>query len=126
MWPAQIAWPIVILYDRTCAIFFGRRLLGYLETNFQTEFRKDLENLFPGCIVCKLDSGYRQGVPDLVMFWGDAWATFEVKLSKDAKRQPNQPYFVYLMNMMSFSAFVYPENKKEILDAVQQALELRG
>lgn len=94
------------------------------ESVFQTEFRKDLEALFPGCLVCKLDSSYRQGVPDLVMFWKDRWATFEVKRSYRYTAQPNQIHFVNLMDSMSFSAFVYPENKEEVLDAILTAFRV--
>lgn len=93
---------------------------------FQTKFREDLEYIFPGCIVCKLDSSYRQGVPDLVMFWGMCWATFEVKAHAASKFQPNQTYFVDKMNSMSFSAFVHPGNVEEVLDALQRTFENQG
>lgn len=93
------------------------------EGAFQTEFRKILESTFPGCIVCKLDTSYRQGVPDLVMFWWERWAAFEVKVSATARRQPNQEFFVGKLNEMSFSAFVHPGNVEEVLDAVQRSFE---
>ena len=93
---------------------------------FQTKFREDLEYLYPGCIVCKLDSSYRQGVPDLVMFWNDCWATFEVKASATARIQPNQEHFVHKMNDMSFSAFVHPGNVAEVLNDLQRAFEDKG
>lgn len=94
------------------------------EGAFQTEFSKDLKLLLPGAIVCKLDSSYLQGVPDLIVLWYEKWAAFEVKKSSNEKVQPNQEYYVGLFDSWSFSAFVYPENKEEVLDALQQAFGL--
>ncbi len=94
----------------------------HLESKFQSELIKDLRDLFPGCVVLKNDSGYLQGVPDLLILHRDRWATLEVKRAEDSDRQPNQEYYVDLMNDMSFSAFVYPENKEEVLHALQRAL----
>lgn len=91
------------------------------ETRYQSNVIKKLKDLFPGCIILKNDPSYLQGIPDLVVFYGDKWATLEVKTSKDAPTQPNQPYYVELMNEMSFSAFIYPENEEEVLYALQQA-----
>ena len=77
--------------------------------------------MFPGCIVIKNDSSYIQGIPDITIFYGKRWATLECKKSKDAPSRPNQPYYVKKMNDMSFSAFIYPENKEEVLNELQQA-----
>ena len=94
------------------------------EGTFQTEFRKDLERVFPGCIVCKLDSSYQQGIPDLLMLWGKFWAIFEIKKSAHETPRPNQPYYVELLNDWSFAAFVFPENKEEVLDALQETFRV--
>lgn len=97
-----------------------------LESKFQSDLKDDLKRLFPGCIVTKLDSSYIQGIPDLLVLYEDKWATLECKKSANARRQPNQPYYVDKMNEMSFSAFIYPENKEEVLRELQQAFEPRG
>jgi hypothetical protein len=90
-----------------------------LESGFQDKFIKDLEKLFPGCMTFKMDQ--RQGIPDLLMLFGDKWASFECKQHLKAKRQPNQEYYVGIMNNMSFSRFVCPENKEEVLRELQSA-----
>ena len=57
--------------------------------------------MFPGAIVLKNDPNYIQGIPDLTVFYQDKWATLEVKKSENASHQPNQDYYVGLMNEMS-------------------------
>lgn len=91
------------------------------ENQFQAELIRDLKARFPGCIVLKNDSSYMQGVPDLTVFYGDRWATLEVKRDRTARHQPNQDYYVETMNAMSFSAFIFPENKEEVLDALERS-----
>lgn len=91
-----------------------------LESKFQADLKKELQTLFPGCIVTKLDSSYIQGIPDLLILYKDKWAVLECKRSANAKKQPNQPYYVEKMNEMSFSRFIYPENKEEVLRELQQ------
>jgi hypothetical protein len=81
--------------------------------------------IFPGCIVTKLDSGHIQGIPDLLILWNERWACLECKRSKNASHRPNQDYYVNKMNDMSFSAFIYPENKEEVLHELQQAFRVR-
>lgn len=95
--------------------------MGKLESEFQSGLIKDLERLFPGCIVTKLDTSYIQGIPDLLVLYRNRWATLECKRNANANKQPNQPYYVEEMNKMSFSRFIYPENKEEVLRELQQA-----
>lgn len=92
-----------------------------LESNFQTQLIKELKAKFPNCIVVKNDANYIQGIPDLTVFYKNKWATLECKKSKNAKKQPNQEYYVRLMNEMSFSKFICPENKEEVLYELQQS-----
>lgn len=93
------------------------------EKDFQASLIKDIKNRFPGCIVLKNDSGYMQGVPDLLVLYKDKWATLEVKKSAKATHQPNQDYYVETMNDMSFSAFIFPENKEDVLHDLEQSFE---
>lgn len=94
-----------------------------LESGFQDGLREDLYELFPGCLVMKMDSSYIQGIPDLLILYQDKWAALECKKSANARRQPNQTYYVNKMNNMSFAAFIYPENKEEVLYELQRAFE---
>ncbi len=94
-----------------------------LERNFQSRLITELKDRFDGCIVTKLDSGHIQGIPDLLILWKDRWATLECKKSQTASRQPNQDYYVGVMNDMSFSRFIDPTNKEEVLNELQQSFE---
>ncbi len=62
------------------------------EGTYQRKLIEKLEILFPGCIVLKNDPTYIQGFPDLTIFFGDRWATLEVKASAVSPQQPNQEY----------------------------------
>ena len=86
------------------------------ESKFQSDLIKELKGKFPGCIVMKNDPNYIQGIPDLIILHGDRWASLECKKSSSAHHQPNQDYYVEKMNAMSFSAFIFPENKEVVLD----------
>lgn len=90
-----------------------------LEREFQADLIKELKLIFPGCIVMKNDSSYIQGVPDLLILYNDKWATLENKKSAKAHKQPNQEYYVGLMNQMSFSRFIFPENKDVVLNELE-------
>lgn len=96
--------------------------MGKLERDFQAGLIKEIKNMFVGCIVLKTDPTYIQGLPDLLILFKDKWASLEVKRSRNASKRPNQEYYVNLMNNMSFSKFICPENKEEILNELQQAL----
>lgn len=89
-----------------------------LESGFQDRLIDKLKDLFPGCMVFKMDQ--IQGIPDLLILYKDKWASLECKRTARAKKQPNQEYYVGKMNEMSFSRFVSPENKEEVLDELQQ------
>lgn len=93
-----------------------------LESQFQSKLIKDIKKLFPDSIVMKNDSSYIQGIPDILVLNNDKWAALEVKKSIKAKHQPNQDYYVDKMNRMSYSAFVFPENREEILDELRHHL----
>ena len=85
-----------------------------LESGFQDSLIKQIKKILPGSMVFKMDQ--IQGLPDLLILYKDKWASLECKRTATAKRQPNQEYYVNLMNEMSFSRFISPENREGILD----------
>lgn len=92
-----------------------------LESGFQDRLKSDIEKRFPDSMVFKMNQ--RQGIPDLLILYKDKWASLECKRSTNSKKQPNQEYYVNKMDEMSFSRFVHPENKEEVLDELQRAFE---
>lgn len=96
--------------------------MSKLESVFQAELIKELKALLPGCVILKNDANLVQGIPDLLVLYRNRWAMLEVKASATASHQPNQDYYVDLLNEMSYSAFIFPENKEEILREVYSAL----
>lgn len=91
------------------------------ENKFKTKLISELETMFPGCMVIHLDATEIQGIPDLLVLYKDKWAALEGKTTKKANVQPNQPYYVNKMDSMSFSRFIYPENKEEVLHELQRS-----
>ena len=89
--------------------------MAKLERDFQAKLIKELEDMFYGCLVMKLDSSYIQGIPDLLVLYNNKWAVLECKKSANSHRQPNQEYYIDLMDRMSFARFIFPANKEEVL-----------
>lgn len=92
------------------------------ERDFQARLIKKIERRLPGCFILKNDSGYLQGVLDLLVLYEKSWGMLEVKKDERAPFQPNQEYYVELFNGMSFAAVIYPSNEEEVLIALQHAL----
>lgn len=96
-----------------------------LESGFQDRLITELQKRFPGCVVLKNDPNYIQGFPDLTILYKNRWAVLESKKSRNAEHQPNQDYYVDILDNMSFSRFIFPENKEEVLDDLQQTFKSR-
>ena len=96
-----------------------------LESAYQAKLIKRLEFMFPGCLILKNDSSYRQGVPDIVILFNRRWAMLEVKRSARERKQPNQQHYVDMLDEMSFASFIYPENEEEVIRDLQHALQAR-
>lgn len=99
------------------------------ENEFQGRLIRKLRTMFPGAIVLKNDSGYQQGIPDLTILWRDKWALLEVKPKKPTSPddfEPNQEWFLAHADEMCFGACIYPENEKDVLRDLQQALQPSG
>lgn len=93
-----------------------------LESEFQAIVIKELkEDILPGCEVLKNDAGYRPGVPDLIILFGERWGMLEVKQTIFASYRPNQEWYLDHYDKMSFATMICPENKEEVYRAIQQA-----
>ena len=90
------------------------------ESIFQNKLIKEIKQLFStnNVYISKLDSGYTQGIPDLLILIDDFWGMLELKKSATAAHRPNQNYYVNLFGNMSFARFIFPENKDEVLKAL--------
>lgn len=93
--------------------------MAKLESKFQKDLMDQIREEYPGCVVMKNDSSYIQGFPDWTVLYKGKWAVLECKREEKAKKQPNQDYYVDQLNGMSFSRFVYPENKDEVLEELR-------
>lgn len=96
------------------------------ECDFQRSLIAELKQRFENCMVIKLDANYIQGIPDLLILFGKNWATLECKQSRMATHRANQDYYVNRMNEMSFSRIIFPENKEEVLNELEQAFKCGG
>lgn len=93
------------------------------ENRFQSQLIKEIKQSLPGCFVLKNDgSNIPQGFPDLLVLHRGKWGTLECKREEKASRQPNQDYYVEKLDEMSFSRFISPENKNEVLNELYQTL----
>lgn len=94
------------------------------EGTFKTKLIGEIEKEFPDCIVTKLEADFKAGIPDILIVNGKQWVTLEAKKSKaDVTKQRRnkdaQDYYVARMNKMSYSSYVYPENKEEVLNELK-------
>lgn len=97
--------------------------MGKLERQFQSKLIKDLEDRYQGCVILKNDSNYIQGFPDLTILYRDKWAALECKKERGSSHQPNQDRYVEKLNTMSYSAFIFPENREEVLKELDKVFE---
>ena len=95
------------------------------ESKFQSTLIKEIRGKLGDCIILKDDgSNVPQGFPDLLILYQQKWAALECKREEDASKQPNQDYWVDKLNGMSFSRFISPENKKEVLNELYSTFGL--
>lgn len=95
------------------------------ESKFQADLIDELEKIFPGCIVLKNDANYIQGFPDLTILYERNWAVLECKKSLREPYQPNQAYYIELLDDMSIAFMICPENREAVLYELQQAFQSR-
>jgi hypothetical protein len=91
-----------------------------LEKEFESNFIGRLEEKFPGCVIIKGNSTFRQGVPDRLLLHEGHWAFLEFKREENSDRQENQDYYIEKFNDMSYAAFVDPNNADEVIREIQE------
>lgn len=96
------------------------------ETKYQLELIKRIRKLLPGCVILKNDPRFMQGIPDILILYQNRWAMLEVKLSDIAGIQPNQEYYVAVLDEMSFASFINPETEQAVLHDLQQSFGVVG
>jgi len=97
-----------------------------LESVYQARLIKRIMDEFPGAVVLKTDPSYIQGFSDLLILNDAFWAALEVKPDESSRHQPNQDYWVDLLNSMSYANFIYPQNEERVLDELQQTFRTGG
>lgn len=97
--------------------------MGVRENKYQAGLIKRIKTRFPHCMILKNDSGYLQGVPDLIILCDERWAMLEAKASAKASHQPNQDYYVEKLDYMGFARFIYPENEAEVIRDLEDYFE---
>jgi len=93
------------------------------ESVFQSDLISDLEEMFPHCIILKNDTSYYQGFPDLTILYYNKWAALECKRSLKEPYQPNQEYYLEILDELSFASMICPENKEAVLYELQRAFQ---
>lgn len=98
-----------------------------LESKFQKLVIDELHEIFgdlhDGFLVLKNDSGYLQGIPDLLVLYKDKWAMLEVKprTPKSADDyEPNQEFYISTLDGMCFASMICPENKEMVYNDLQR------
>jgi Holliday junction resolvase len=95
------------------------------ENVYQARVIRRLKREFPNAIVIKNDPNYIQGIPDLIVLNGSRWVAIEVKRSENEPFQPNQMYYLELMDSMSAAFVIFPENEERVFNDLQLALSDR-
>ena len=92
------------------------------EVVYQRKLIKKLQVMFPECFIMRNPPSENQGIPDILILYGNRWAMLEVKMSNTAHEQPNQYYYIDMFNQMSFAAFIHPQNEAQVLHDLQSTL----
>lgn len=101
------------IYKRKGDLYFMRET-G--RNGFKKRLKDRLVSTFPRCMIFDLNPNDNQGIPDLLILFRDRWASLEAKGYFNSPHRPNQDYYVDLMNNMSFSSFIFPENEEQVIE----------
>jgi len=107
--------------ERRSRISILERIDYLREAQYQARIIQKLRDLFPGCFILKNDAIYTPGVPDIIILYNDHWAMLEIKYGNVRQMQPNQEYYVNMLNSMSYASFINPDNEEEVFYDLQIA-----
>lgn len=97
------------------------------EKDFQKDLVKEIKNRFRDSFVLRIDPskvpGTPTGFPDILVLWNNHWFALECKRSEGSSKRPLQEHYISKLNDLSFAAFIFPENKEEVLNAIQQTFK---
>lgn len=94
--------------------------MGKNENAIQADLIDELEKRYEGCVVLKNDASYKQGIPDLSVFYKNRYAILETKKNEKARFRPNQEMYLDLFNEWSFARRIEPSNKEEVLHELDE------
>jgi hypothetical protein len=89
-----------------------------VERDFQPTVIKLIEERVPGCVIVKNDPNYRQGFPDLSIYYEDKYAILETKKDEDARYRPNQKTYLEEFARKTYARRIEPENAEEVIDGL--------
>lgn len=91
------------------------------ESDFKTNFYKEIKTKFPGTEVLPNDPNLIQGFPDATVYLPNGkYMLLEGKRHTNAARQRNQDYYVNESPLSPNAMYAYPENKKEVLAEIER------
>ncbi|MDX9917280.1 MAG: hypothetical protein RBT15_04615 [Gudongella sp.] len=91
------------------------------ESDFKTTLYNEIRERFPGSEVIPNDATHTQGFPDATVYFPNGkYTLLEGKRSANASKQPNQEYYVNQSPLSKNAMFVYPENKKEVMEELER------
>jgi hypothetical protein len=95
------------------------------EATFRTKFLKDVKDLSPDIIIEFADPQRRNGIPDVIIFYKKKFARIETKRSKNASKRLHQQYYIDYFNSQGiYAAFLTPENKEEVFNALRRYFKI--
>ena len=91
------------------------------EAAFKTKLYNDIRKKFPGTEVIPNDASLVQGFPDATVYMPNGkYVLLEGKKKETSSRRPNQDYYVTQSPLSPNAMFVYPENRKEVLNEIER------
>lgn len=95
---------------------YQERLMSHLRNDIFNSYGNDVK-------IFKSSSYAPQGWPDItIIHKSGRWAFLEAKKSQNEPHQPNQDWYVDLLDNWGFAAFIYPENENEVIDELVRYL----